>query len=1065
MRESKVYSNIRATLCGAAFSISLIGLASLAPQSSPAQELTDPETALQRLTDTDPQSREKAARDLGRSTPPKEETISALARLVNANDEESVKRSAVEALASTASIAKEKGQAKEIVSLLTRAFSARQPASVRAAIVRGLAMVSLNKDSQVRTAATPGALALLVEALTKPDPDPIVRADAASALGMLSETIQTVSEEDKQKTVNALIHTIQVGTRNISENAAQSLKQMPKIAVPALINELQNSNNDANFKWTLAWMLATISDAAKDQAKDILPVVTAIFSDKTQDANLRGAAVWTVGMLGPDTTADGTAKFRERVSTLTKILKDRNDDPNPRSNAAWALGRIGREKIESVGSKLLPDIISTLTGGLKDPDHNIRRNCAWSLGQIHESDRSTVAELGTTLDTDVDMSVRTQAAVALGFIGQAAHTADPAMAAVEHLRRVLPNSDPAIRVAAAESLGEIGVAAIPAIPNLVAALHGSDHARNKTHQPPETAAARALIAISNALKERDETAEVSELSDVRDKLKENNFREEADDVKRDIQDLEDKKAQNQRQGFTNWIKQHMLILGLTSGYIVFWFLLYWKFPLTVFRINDALQPYIGVKLPEFLGGMPVSYFVLGGFFFYRPRVLDAWVLQHSTVARANFDKKLTVEQRSVHVDLPVVLDDKALSALTAADLRPHFKKNRTCLIVCGEGGVGKTSLACQLCRWAMAEDNETVRLTDHPILPVLLEQVDLDADGNDVLIDKVRSELWYLTGGPEAPSSELVEKLMQYRRILVVVDGLSEMNKDNRSKLLQTSTVFSARALVITSRREERIGGTDLTVIRPMRIKGDYLSSFMEAYLTKRNKKELFSDSEYFYCLGRFSRIVGEREVTALLAKLYGEHMISTKENPSIKLPENVPELMLEYLNELNRNAWQGRIEDRVVHKVAKIIAWECLRETFRPRPADVDTVIQRLGGEKTAIDERLKYLEGNLRLIQTIGAARDRIRFTLDPLAEYLAALQALEDAGGDEKNWRELLSATSNADRDGFEPTKGFWRALRDCCAAQKSGIRLPEFVLNELDRRTGDSPSNPNVLANSA
>jgi hypothetical protein len=140
MQESRVYSIIRATLSGAAFSMSLIGLASLAPQSSPAQELTDSETALQRLTDTDPQSREKAARDLGRSTPPTEETISALARLVDTNDEESVKRSAVEALAS---IAKEKGQAKEIVSLLTRAFSTRQPTSVRAAIVRGLAMVSL----------------------------------------------------------------------------------------------------------------------------------------------------------------------------------------------------------------------------------------------------------------------------------------------------------------------------------------------------------------------------------------------------------------------------------------------------------------------------------------------------------------------------------------------------------------------------------------------------------------------------------------------------------------------------------------------------------------------------------------------------------------------------------------------------------------------------------------------------------------------------------------------------------------------------------------------------------
>jgi hypothetical protein len=42
---------------------------------------------------------------------------------------------------------------------------------------------------------------------------------------------------------------------------------------------------------------------------------------------------------------------------------------------------------------------------------------------------------------------------------------------------------------------------------------------------------------------------------------------------------------------------------------------------------------------------------------------------------------------------------------------------------------------------------------------------------------------------------------------------------------------------------------------------------------------------------------VGDRNTTVLLAKLYAEHMISLKKAQRVEnLPENVPELMLSYL-------------------------------------------------------------------------------------------------------------------------------------------------------------------------
>jgi hypothetical protein len=63
-------------------------------------------------------------------------------------------------------------------------------------------------------------------------------------------------------------------------------------------------------------------------------------------------------------------------------------------------------------------------------------------------------------------------------------------------------------------------------------------------------------------------------------------------------------------------------------------------------------------------------------------------------------------------------------------------------------------------------------------------------------------------------------------------------------------------------------------------------------------------------------------------------------------------------------------------------IARECLRETFRPAPAKIEAVLATLGGDSA--QDRINYLERNLRLVHVIGAGRDRVKFALDPLAEY---------------------------------------------------------------------------------
>ena len=162
---------------------------------------------------------------------------------------------------------------------------------------------------------------------------------------------------------------------------------------------------------------------------------------------------------------------------------------------------------------------------------------------------------------------------------------------------------------------------------------------------------------------------------------------------------------------------------------------------------------------------------------------------------------------------------------------------------------------------------------------------------------------------------------------------------------------------------------------------------------------------------------------------------------------------MLGYLNELNRAIPEAdRRDDRVVHRDAKALAWECLSETYRPGTGRIEDARAALGGEDP--EGRLRYLEERLRLIRTVPPAKDRVRFLLDPLAEYLAGLSRVEFCGGDEAKWRGFL-AEANAKEGAPEAIKGFLLAVRDCCLARAKEAGVPGFVERDLAARAGLDP----------
>ncbi|HAJ61412.1 MAG TPA: PBS lyase [Cyanobacteria bacterium UBA8543] len=828
----------------------------------------------------------------------------------------------------------------------------------------------------------------------------------------------------------------------VRHDAADAVVKIGSPAVPFLIEALKTDSKQV--RWRAASALAEIGA----EASSAVPSLMVMLHD--EDEYIRRIAAYALGKIGPQASS--------AVPNLIEALQD--SDRNLRMVAAYALGKIG-----SQASVAVPTLIATL----QNKNAEVRLSAATALGRIGAEEKTAVPALIAALQ-DTDKYVRQGAADALGRFGAKGKTAVPA------LITALQDKNKYIRLNAASALGRIGIEAKPAIPALIGALQDEKVEVRRN-------AASGLGGIAGVFQDKAQTLSSAELekdiSDLEKALKivqnpEGQFPEEyIAVVRRPLQALKAEKETRLFDRTFEWILQHKWLL-LATSYVIFvpllWLVLLRVRPLWLLKINDALKPYTDVPLPVIGISVPIRFALFVGFFHYHSRVLDAWVAAHIKSVREEFQEKDTVRDRNVYIPVPVVLDRETLPQLTARDLQTKFKKQRGCLLIWGEGGAGKTSLACQIAKWAVSGD-ETERLCEHQILPVLIEEeLDCEIADKQPFMAAIRGQLQDLTNEPNPISEELLERLLRQRRILVIVDHLSEMSQATRKAIRPELPDFCVNALVITSRTEETLGQVTKTTLQPLRIEGNRLSSFMEAYLTQRGERDRFTDTEFFDACSRLSAMVGARNITVLLAKLYAEQLIVAKDSTVLgvgvqglaPLPDNIPDLMLSYLNELNRSVTGDKFDDspdgdsvqdsfasRTVQQDAKAIAWECLKQTYLPTTAKREDAIAALGGDNA--EARLKYLEDRLRLIQTIGPALDQIRFSLDPLAEYLAALQLLENYGKNQGQWRKFL-AQAAAIPGAPTAIQGFLLAVRDCCLAKGEQAKVPSFVPQELEKQAG-------------
>lgn len=813
--------------------------------------------------------------------------------------------------------------------------------------------------------------------------------------------------------------------------ALSKIEEPGKEAIPPLIIALRDK--DADIRIGAAQALGKFGSAAKSVVPELINRLT----DPNRTVQVK--AINAIGAI--------RAEAKLAVSPLTDALNA--PEREVRLAAIVALGKLGIEAKSAI--PLLAKLLS-------DPDLEIRVKTASTIGAFEKEAIGAIPQLREAMQHP-DRNTRSWAAVALGRIGAGAKLAVP------ELTQALKDPDKDVRSQATIALGRIGLEARSALPDLVNALKDENAG-------VQTNAATSISRLAGVLQDKAATLSATDLVTAFGALEtalttledpSARFNEDVTDiVRRSLKSLRDEKDSRLFERVLEWSNANPAI-ALIGLYLLsmpsLWLTVLLIRPLWLLKLNNALQPYTDFEIPSPLGGsikIPLRFVLFIGWLHYHPRVLDAWVKKQIEVAREAFAHKSTVSDRKVYIPIPVVMDGNAIAELCSQDLHTTFWDGRQCLLIWGEGGIGKTSLACELAKWAMS-DNKFERLSRHRMLPVLIEQ-ELDfklPEEKSPFREAIRGQLQALIDAAEPISDEFLEKLLRQRRILVIVDRLSELSEETRQEIRPGHPDFPANALIVTSRVEETLDEVPKTTVKPLRIEGNRLSSFLEAYLNQRHKRELFTDPEYFDACGQLSRMVGQRNITVLLAKLYAEQMIAKKEGSEGILPDNIPDLMLSYLNELNRDTAEDEPDNLTVHEDTKIIAWECLKHYYRPAPAKREAILNALQTQTETDEEtvkaRLKHLEKRLRIVQAIGPAQDQICFALDPLAECLAALHLVEQYQDDRESWSQWLIQADTM--PGSPDTiQGFLLAMRDCCLTRSAEIDVPDFVMEELGQRVG-------------
>ncbi len=846
-----------------------------------------------------------------------------------------------------------------------------------------------------------------------------------------------------------------------------------------------------------------VSESAEADREAPIQSLLPLLSAKRKE--LRRAVVSALSNIGPSSKPE---QQRQIVDALVRLLEDERE-PEVQSNAVAAIGRHGSEARRAIQPLLkLWDKFPKLRGDLAEAFVNLgpvardaigalrsslrpsspielRVVAAKALGSIGPDAKDAVPELQALLKHNPE-PLRLAAVEALGRIGPQAETACQALMellsgspelrerAIEALARIggaetvrlLSNvvqdsgASATTRKSAIRALHGMGARAHDAIPFLVGALDDPE---------VRAPAAAALATIAMGLKDTRDIERLPALRTARTRLRQiapppgpaapGSDREV---VRRSLDGLEDAVAaleMIERAGRMPFAWRVALILLAVASRILLavaslllvWVAVLGLRPGWLLAVSDRLD-----RLDERLRWLipqPVSQRLreLLAHFNYRPRALDTWVARHVGAARASFDQSFPRAHDDNVILLPLAHPGPGTASFASPRQLAHlFRSAQARVLISGGPETGKTCWASHLGRAAM-HDRVEERLRTNPMIVVLLDRDTKPLGGDDSLIHVLQRKLALVLHLARPPRWLFVRALLRHQRLLVILDGLSEMTSEMRALVRRSFSAFDVNALLITSREGDLLEGLAVSALAPRALEPQHLARHVERYLSQLFAGKGWGDSALQAIAQKVLHLLGGRPCSALvLARLCAESLLHAPAEGLPSLPDNVPDLVLGHVRRLCARPGEGPGDgpDPVMRDV-QAVAWACLASGYRHSPSPRSHVLAELGNlpqpEGTG-EARLTGLQAHAGLLH--GPGDDTLAFTTDLLAEYLAGMHLVENYKDDLPRWQEFFKRLP---RDQAPAAQNFLLAVRDCCLVRHRQAGLTDFVLHQLAELT--------------
>jgi photosystem II stability/assembly factor-like uncharacterized protein len=395
--------------------------------------------------------------------------------------------------------------------------------------------------------------------------------------------------------------------------------------------------------------------------------------------------------------------------------------------------------------------------------------------------------------------------------------------------------------------------------------------------------------------------------------------------------------------------------------------------------------------------------IAGLFLISRSRALDAVVRQFAPVALAEMEKLPEAATRKKWVAAPIQIEDEVFDRASnpsdgmsegelyirgLTELKRHLVNRRWWLSIEGPGGVGKSALAFQLARWFAAERPES-RLHLPQAIPVYLRSLKEGVD------KEALAELRRILELPKM-SVPLSEALLRHRRVLVLIDGISEKTNDIEALELGPLNPSKSGELthlaVMTSRR--RIQIPEVVKILPRSVDLGSIDEVLTRYLDDVVGAGRFTPSQREAIRDSLKAIMKEisrendkaPEIPMVFVKLLiqradevlAKDEAATPGGDDSRLPKDLAGLVDGYLSSLLESHPDGMAEAGQARRAA--IACVCPDGVPKARPLAAYT-------QRTVTHEQLEALVITGLIVREGTLDDPQYKFALDPIAEYLAA------------------------------------------------------------------------------